>query len=107
MRILALEPYYGGSHKAFLDGWSKHSRHDWTILGMRAYKWKWRMRHAALSFAEQLRERDDPWDMVFCSDMLDLATFRGLAPERIRSLYSVTKDLRRDTARPTQTQGSR
>ena len=57
MKVLALEPYYGGSHKAFLDGWRAHSRHEWTILGLPAYKWKWRMRHAALTFAEQVRER--------------------------------------------------
>ena len=28
MRILALEPYYGGSHRQFLDAWSSHSRHE-------------------------------------------------------------------------------
>ncbi|MCK4372451.1 MAG: DUF3524 domain-containing protein, partial [candidate division Zixibacteria bacterium] len=36
MKILALEPYYGGSHKAFLDGWSSRSRHEWTILKLPA-----------------------------------------------------------------------
>ena len=34
MKVLALEPYYGGSHKAFLDGWQKHSRHEFTVLGL-------------------------------------------------------------------------
>ena len=32
LKILALEPYYGGSHKAFLDGWIARSVHDWTLL---------------------------------------------------------------------------
>ena len=32
MNILVLEPYYGGSHKAFLDGWSKHSHNQMTLL---------------------------------------------------------------------------
>ncbi len=92
MRILALEPYYGGSHQAFLDGWSRAGRHEWTILPLPAYKWKWRMRHAAVTFAGQVRDRlaeGERWDLVFCSDMLNLAEFLGLAPKEIRDLPSL------------------
>jgi hypothetical protein len=32
IRVLALEPYYRGSHRAFLDGWVERSRHEWTLL---------------------------------------------------------------------------
>jgi glycosyltransferase involved in cell wall biosynthesis len=83
MKILALEPYYGGSHKAFLDSWQAHSRYEWTNLTLAPYKWQWRMRHAALTFADDVNERvrqGESWDRVFCSDMLNLAEFRGLAP---------------------------
>lgn len=92
MRILALEPYYGGSHQAFLDGWSWHSRHDWTLLTLPAHNWKWRMRHAAITFAENVTERvhtGEAWDTVFCSDMLDLAGFKGLAPPSVAQLPAV------------------
>lgn len=92
MRILALEPYYGGSHQAFLDGWSRAGRHEWTILPLPAYKWKWRMRHAAVTFAGQARDRlasGAHWDLLFCSDMLNLAEFLGLAPKEIRDLPSL------------------
>ena len=92
MRILALEPYYGGSHQAFLEGWSWTSRHAWTILSLPAYKWKWRMRHAALTFADDVRRRlaqGATWDLVFCSDMLNLAEFLGLAPREVRDLPSL------------------
>ena len=92
LRILALEPYYGGSHKAFLDGWTAHSRHRWTVLGYPANKWKWRMKHAAVTFADSIRERvesGEGWDVLWCSDMLDLATFQGLAPEQINRLPSI------------------
>jgi len=92
MRILALEPYYGGSHKAFLDGWSQASSHEWTILSLPAYKWKWRMRHAAVTFAGEVRQRlaqELRWDLVFCSDMLNLAEFIGLASTEVRDLPSV------------------
>jgi len=82
LRVLAIEPYYGGSHKAFIDGWQGRSRHQWTVLTLPASKWKWRMRHAAVTFADRL-SRDHPgrrWDVLFCSDMLNLAEFRGLWP---------------------------
>jgi glycosyltransferase involved in cell wall biosynthesis len=92
MRILALEPYYGGSHRAFLDGWSQISRHEWTVLSLPAHKWKWRMRHAAVTFAGQVRRQlasSHEWDLLFCTDMLNLAEFLGLAPEAVRNLPSV------------------
>jgi len=92
MRILALEPYCGGSHQAFLDGWSQASRHEWTILPLPAYKWKWRMRHSAVTFADQVGEllsQGRRWDLLFCSDMLNLAEFLGLAPKGVRALPSI------------------
>ncbi len=90
MRVLALEPYYGGSHKAFLDGWIAKSRHDWTVLSLPPHHWKWRMRHSAITFAEQLKSHvDEPYDLIFCSDMLNLAAFRGLAPAAIGRLPAV------------------
>ena len=92
MRILALEPYYGGSHRAFLDGWVSRSRHDWTLLTLPAYRWKWRMRHAPITLAGEvaIRHRDgERWDAVFCSDMLNLAEWRGLLPADVPRLPAV------------------
>jgi glycosyltransferase involved in cell wall biosynthesis len=84
MHVLGLEPYYGGSHKAFQDGWIKHSTHTWDLLTLSAANWRWRMRHAPVTFSEQvlaLRDQGAKWDAVFCTDMLDLAPFVGLMPE--------------------------
>lgn len=92
MKILVLESYYGGSHKAFLDGWRKHSEHEFTLLTLPPNKWKWRMRHAAITFAQQvdtLVREGGQWDVLFCSDMLNLAEFRGLVDESIRTLPTV------------------
>jgi len=79
MRVLALEPYHGGSHRAFLEGFARESRHDLTVLGLPPRSWKWRMRHAAVTFARapEVRERHD---VVLATSMLDLAPWRGLAP---------------------------
>jgi len=97
LKILALEPYYGGSHKAFLDTWIAGSRHEWTLLTLPPTKWKWRMMHSAMFFADEVNksqnhqittyssDRDgnelasgESPDLIFCSDMLDLAKFKGL-----------------------------
>lgn len=91
MRVLALEPHYGGSHRAFLDGWVRHSRHKWTVLGLPAYHWKWRMRHGAVSLAELVfsEHKGEHWDVLFCSDMLDLPAFLGHARSLVADVPAV------------------
>jgi hypothetical protein len=32
MRVLLVEPYYGGSHRAWADGYVEHSRHDVKLV---------------------------------------------------------------------------
>ena len=92
LKILTLEPYYGGSHKAFLEGWMQYSRHEWTVLSLPPWKWKWRMRHSAITLASQTDEKireGGNWDIIFCSDMLNLAEYLGLVPPAIQRLPSV------------------
>ena len=48
MRFLFIEPFYGGSHRDFADGWVAHSRHTIELVTLPARFWKWRMRGAAL-----------------------------------------------------------
>jgi glycosyltransferase involved in cell wall biosynthesis len=88
-QVLALSSYHGGSHRAQLEGWQRHSRHEFTVLTLPAYKWKWRMRHAAVTFAEQVAElvrEGHRWDILFCTDMLNLAEFLGLCPSQVARL---------------------
>lgn len=87
LRILTLEPYLGDSHKIFLDGLSRFSRHEWQIVTLPPRHWKWRMRSAPLAMIQPAVEalnqhRPEPSnsvDVLFCSDMLDLPTWLGLA----------------------------
>ncbi len=92
MRVLALEPYHGGSHRAFLDGWSSVSRHSWSVIGLPPHQWKWRMRHAPLTLSDIVNERaagGESWDVLFCSDMLSLAEFKGLVDPEVAKLPAV------------------
>ena len=100
LRVLALEPYYGGSHRAVLDGLIERLTplgFAFDLLTLPARKWKWRMRGAAITMAEQARAlagawREEhpggeagrphpylPWDLIYASTFVNLAEFVALA----------------------------
>ena len=88
LRVLALEPYFGLSHKTFLEGYRSHSRHQVEIWSLPATKWKWRMRGGAWSFAETARgtTSGEGFDVILASDFLNLPDWRALAPPGFRDL---------------------
>ena len=55
--MLFLEPFDGGSHRAFAHGWVTRSRHRITLETLPARFWKWRLRGAAFAFAERVTKR--------------------------------------------------
>jgi glycosyltransferase involved in cell wall biosynthesis len=80
-RILILEPYYGGSHKHFLDGLQKHVRANYRLFTLPARNWKRRMRLSALWFVEQIKAiplGERQFDSVLCSSFTDVAVLRAL-----------------------------
>ncbi|QSH40160.1 DUF3524 domain-containing protein [Lentisphaerota bacterium ZTH] len=92
LHILALEPFYGGSHRAFLDQLAGCSCHDFTIIGLPDQFWRWRTRHSAIYFARALQKpeyADKKFDLIFCTSMLNLPEFIGLAPARLRLLPTI------------------
>jgi glycosyltransferase involved in cell wall biosynthesis len=88
VRILVLEPYYGGSHKTFLDGLGAHVPFDFILLTLPARKWKWRMRLAAPFFADKIKKHfmETRIDAVFCSSFVDVAALRSLLPAPVGQL---------------------
>lgn len=87
-RVLAIEPYLAGSHRLFLDGLSRWSRHEWAIASLPPRKWKWRLRTSALHFAEVVA-KDGPWDLLFVSDFLNLAELIALLPSPARDIPAI------------------
>jgi glycosyltransferase involved in cell wall biosynthesis len=81
-RLLVVEPYYGGSHRAFLDGLLARLPWDADLLTLPARKWKWRMSGAAVTMAgraEDLYERGARWDVLLASTFVNLPELLGLA----------------------------
>ena len=83
MRVAILESYYGGSHKAWADGYAQHACHDITLITMPAQFWKWRMQGGAITMSRLL---DIQPDVILASSMIDLSIFRALT---FRSLGDV------------------
>lgn len=81
MKVLALEPWYGGSHRNFLDGLVKHSRHEFRTVTMTDRFWKWRMHGGAVTMARKalqaFRDGFEP-DVVFATGMVNLPAFLAL-----------------------------
>jgi glycosyltransferase involved in cell wall biosynthesis len=89
LKILVLEPYYGGSHKSFLSGLARLP-FEFEYMTMPARKWKWRMRLSAPLFARKLSESGRRYDRILCSSYVDVAAFRGLAPSWVNDVPLLT-----------------
>ncbi|MEM7180827.1 MAG: DUF3524 domain-containing protein [Spirochaetota bacterium] len=81
LRIVAIEPFYSGSHKLCLDTLQAHSYHEIQILSLAGRHWKWRMHGGAITLAKQYRELPESVDLILTSSMLNLAEFRSLAQD--------------------------
>ena len=84
LRILLISPYHTGSHKAWSEGYVKHSQNDIRLLALPGRFWKWRMHGGAITLARRFLEKTPKIDLIVTTDMLDLTTFLSLT----RSLTS-------------------
>ena len=86
MKILALEPFYSGSHRYFIDGLITGSKHEWDLYTLSGNTWRWRMRHSAIYFAEKIKQEGKDFDLIFCTSMVNVAELRGMLPQRYRNV---------------------
>jgi glycosyltransferase involved in cell wall biosynthesis len=78
MQILLLEPYFTGSHAAWLHGLQTHSQHTIHALTLPGQFWQWRMLGSAMTLADQFLALDLAPDLILATDMLDLSRFLAL-----------------------------
>ena len=81
MKVLLLEPWFGGSHRVWAEGYAAHSAHELQLLTLPAQFWKWRMQGGAVTLARWMRERALRPDVALASGMMNLATLRALLPQ--------------------------
>ena len=78
--ILLLEPYFGGSHRAFLTGLQESAACTFTLLTLPARKWKMRMQLAAPWLAERITAlvaAGNRFDGILSSTFVDGAVLRS------------------------------
>ncbi len=87
LQVWAVEPYFGGSHRQFLEGWQAVGQHQVQLHTLPGRHWKWRMHGGALRLAEEAERRlgqgELPPQVVFASGMLDVPTYLMLAPPEL------------------------
>jgi glycosyltransferase involved in cell wall biosynthesis len=76
-RLLFLEPFFGGSHRDFAEGLIEHSKHSIDLHTLPARFWKWRLRGAALHFANIIKN-PEKYDALITCDMLSLSDLKAL-----------------------------
>ncbi|MEO1440940.1 MAG: DUF3524 domain-containing protein, partial [Chloroflexota bacterium] len=78
LAVTLLEPYYGGSHKAWADGYQRASQHNIVLQTLPAQAWKWRMQGGAVTLAREFMVSGQRPDLILASDMMDLSIFRAI-----------------------------
>jgi len=82
VNILAVEPFYNGSHRAFLKGLKKHSTHNIIPIKLDYRRWKWRMHGDSVNLAEMSAEIKEDIDLLLVSSMTNLPAFLALTNPR-------------------------
>ena len=83
LNILYVEPFYSGSHKQWIDSYQKYSTHNIHILSLPGKKWKWRMHGGAITLAKEYNKFKNTFDIILCSDMLNLPIFKSLCDDSL------------------------
>ncbi len=82
MKILLVEPWLSGSHRAWAEGYRASSGHDVDVVGLPGQLWRWRLRGGALPLAESITnwiDRNGQPDLLLVSGLVDVAELLGLA----------------------------
>lgn len=77
--LLVVEPYFGGSHRAWAEGIRDHLGWSVELATLPPRWWKWRMRGGAVTLSEQVAAMSVSPDLVLASDMIDLPAFLTFA----------------------------
>ena len=86
-RLALIEPWFGESHAAFINGLAENLDLPCELITLRATKWKWRMRMSAWILAAKIA-KIDPWpDVMLVSDYVNLPSLIGFCP-RIASTHT-------------------
>jgi glycosyltransferase involved in cell wall biosynthesis len=118
VRILLVEPYFTGSHRAWAEGYREHSAHEVVLVTHEGRFWKWRMHGGYLTLAGEIARLGGGFDAVVASDMVHLPALLGASRHELAGvpvvlymhenqlMYPVAETDREDLAYPVINWGS-
>jgi len=86
-RVLAIESWDGGSHRAVRQSIERHAALQWTWICLPPGPWRWRQRLGMLEAVDAMRTAgvlDKQWDCIVCTSLLPAGELRGLLPKALR-----------------------
>lgn len=86
MNILILEPFLGGSGKAFLNGLMQYSRNHLFPVTLTEHYWKWRQHGISIDLAEKAMQIDAPIELIVASNFTNLPAFVSLTRKKYAGL---------------------
>jgi len=78
--VLILEAFYGGSHRQLVDILRRELVPGAQLFTLPAKKWQWRLRTAAIHFAEVI-PKGRTFRLIFASSTMNMAEFLALRPD--------------------------
>jgi len=77
LKIAAIETFYGGSHKVFIDGLIQHSRHKITLFTLPNQLWRCRMKESASEIIQNVDNLGE-FDLIFATSLFNVAELKAL-----------------------------
>ncbi len=98
-KVLLVEPWFTGSHRAWAEGFRRYSRHDVELLTGESSGWRATIDRSAADLAARV---DSVSDVLIASSMMDLAAFKDRSGFRDvpTLLYLHENQLTYDRSRP-------
>ena len=77
LEIAAIETFYGGAHRVFIDGLIKHSRHNIILFTLPDQLWRYRMKLSASEIIQNVDNLKD-FDLIFVTSLCNIAELKAL-----------------------------
>jgi len=77
LKIAAIETFYGGSHRVFIDGLIRNSRHKITLFTLSDQLWRYRMKQSASEIIQNVDNLGE-FDLIFATSLINVAELKAL-----------------------------
>ena len=77
LNIAAIETFYGGSHRVFIDGLKQHSRHKITLFTLPNQFWRSRIKNGTSEIIQNVDNLGE-FDLIFATSFCNIAELKAL-----------------------------